>query len=51
MGRVGSALGACAESFFSTLQHELISRRNWHTRRVLPPHSHPAQTPLLNHLG
>ena len=33
MGRVGSALdNACAESFFSTLQHELISRRRWHTR-------------------
>ena len=33
MGRVGSALdNACAESFFSTLEHELISRRNWPTR-------------------
>ncbi len=33
MGRVGSALdNACAESFFSTLEHELISRRNWQTR-------------------
>jgi transposase InsO family protein len=33
MGRVGSALdNACAESFFSTLQHELVSRRRWHTR-------------------
>ncbi len=33
MGRVGSALdNACAESFFSTLQHELVSRRNWQTR-------------------
>ncbi len=33
MGRVGSALdNACAESFFSTLHHELISRRNWPTR-------------------
>ena len=33
MGRVGCALdNAAAESFFSTLQHELISRRRWHTR-------------------
>ena len=33
MGRVGSALdNAAAESFFSTLQHELISRRRWQTR-------------------
>ena len=33
MGRTGSALdNAAAESFFSTLQHELISRRRWHTR-------------------
>ena len=33
MGRVGSALdNACAESFFSTLQHELVSRRRWTTR-------------------
>ncbi len=33
MGRVGCALdNACAESFFSTLQHELISRRRWTTR-------------------
>ena len=33
MGRVGSALdNAAAESFFSTLTHELISRRNWPTR-------------------
>ena len=33
MGRVGSALdNACAESFFSTLQHELVSRRRWSTR-------------------
>ena len=33
MGRVGCALdNACAESFFSTLEHELISRRNWPSR-------------------
>ena len=33
MGRAGSALdNAAAESFFSTLQHELISRRRWATR-------------------
>ena len=33
MGRTGSALdNAAAESFFSTLQHELISRRRWTTR-------------------
>ncbi len=33
MGRVGCALdNAAAESFFSTLQHELISRRRWQTR-------------------
>ena len=33
MGRTGSALdNAAAESFFSTLQHELVSRRRWHTR-------------------
>jgi putative transposase len=33
MGRVGSALdNAAAESFFSTLEHELLSRRQFHTR-------------------
>ena len=33
MGRVGCALdNAAAESFFSTLEHELISRCRWHTR-------------------
>ena len=33
MGRTGSALdNAAAESFFSTLTHELISRRRWATR-------------------
>lgn len=33
MGRAGSALdNAAAESFFSTLHHELISRRRWQTR-------------------
>ena len=33
MGRVGCALdNAAAESFFSTLEHELISRRCWRTR-------------------
>jgi transposase InsO family protein len=33
MGRVGSALdNAAAESFFSTLEHELVSRRRWSTR-------------------
>ena len=33
MRRVGCALdNAAAESFFSTLQHELISRRRWRTR-------------------
>ena len=32
MGRVGCAIDNAAESFFSTLEHELISRRRWHTR-------------------
>jgi putative transposase len=33
MGRVGSALdNAAAESFFSTLEHELLSRRPFRTR-------------------
>ncbi|MXX23520.1 MAG: IS3 family transposase [Acidimicrobiaceae bacterium] len=33
MGRAGSALdNAAAESFFSTLTHELIARRRWATR-------------------
>ena len=33
MGRVDCAIdNAAAESFFSTLEHELISRRRWHTR-------------------
>jgi putative transposase len=33
MGRVGSALdNAAAESFFSTLEHELLSRRQFRTR-------------------
>ena len=33
MGRVGCARdNAAAESFFSTLEHELISRRRWRTR-------------------
>ncbi|WP_419551994.1 integrase core domain-containing protein [Candidatus Poriferisodalis sp.] len=33
-GRVGCALdNAAAESFFSTLTHELIRRRRWITRR------------------
>ncbi len=33
MGRTGSPLdNAAAESFFSTLQHELISRKRWNTR-------------------
>jgi len=33
MGRTGSALdNAAAESFFSTLAHELIARRRWTTR-------------------
>ena len=33
MGRVGCALdNACAESFFSTLQQELIAKRRWATR-------------------
>ena len=32
-GRTGNALdNACAESFFSTLQHELIIRHRWATR-------------------
>ena len=38
MGRVGCALdNAAAESFFSTLQHELISRRRWRNPRPSPP--------------
>ena len=38
MGRTGSALdNAAAESFFSTLQHELVSRRRWHTRDQARP--------------
>ena len=33
MGRVGCALdNAAAESFFSTLEHELITRRRYQTR-------------------
>ncbi|HEY3483058.1 MAG TPA: IS3 family transposase [Streptomyces sp.] len=33
MGRVGSALdNAAAESFFSTLEHEVLSRRQFHNR-------------------
>ncbi len=33
-GRTGNALdNAPAESFFSTLQHELIDRRHWTTRQ------------------
>jgi putative transposase len=33
MGRVGSALdNAAAESFFSTLEHELLARRQFATR-------------------
>ncbi len=33
MGRTGSALdNAAAESFFSTLAHELVARRRWTTR-------------------
>jgi putative transposase len=33
MGRVGSALdNAAAESFFSTLEHELLSCRQFHSR-------------------
>ena len=32
MGRVGCAIDNAAESFFSTLEHEFISRRRWHTR-------------------
>jgi putative transposase len=33
MGRVGSALdNAAAESFVSTLEHELLSRRQFSTR-------------------
>ncbi len=36
--RVGCALdNAAAESFFSTLQHELTSRRRWHTRDQARP--------------
>ena len=32
-GRTGNALdNACAESFFSTLQHELINQRTWTTK-------------------
>ena len=32
-GRVGCALdNAAAESFFSTLQHELVNQNNWATR-------------------
>ena len=32
MGRVGCALDNAAAESFSTLEHELISRRRWHTR-------------------
>ena len=36
MGTVGDALdNAMAESFFGTLQLELLDRRNWQTRREL----------------
>ncbi len=36
MGRVGSAYdNAMMESFFSTLQRELLDRRQWQTRREL----------------
>lgn len=36
MGSVGDALdNAMAESFFATLQLELLDRRTWHTRRQL----------------
>jgi transposase InsO family protein len=36
MGRVGSAYdNAMMESFFSTLQRELLDRKTWHTRKEL----------------
>jgi putative transposase len=36
MGRVGSAYdNAMMESFFSTLQRELLDRRSWATRKEL----------------
>jgi len=36
MGRVGSAYdNAMMESFFSTLQRELLDRRTWRTRKEL----------------
>jgi putative transposase len=36
MGRVGSAYdNAMMESFFSTLQRELLDRRQWQTRKEL----------------
>ena len=38
MGTVGDALdNAVAESFFATLQTELLDRHHWKTRRVLQP--------------
>ena len=38
MGRVGSALdNAMMESFFGTLQRELLDRQKWKTRAELAP--------------
>ena len=51
MGRVGSALdNAAAESFNSTLEHELLSRRRFATkdqarREVAAVHHHRPETP------
>ena len=48
MGRVGSALdNAAAESFFSTLEHELLSRRRFVTRAEARTGRSPMDRPVL----